>query len=122
MQHKPLWQQHYDKCTHFNGTIHDACDAGILYQNVRGVGVRGFVCFRDEAQNAPSCSQSDFPTEEESHAYEDESRTRSRAFFAEMDGGTCPHCHQAMTKTQVGHCVYAEPCGHRLYQGTIGKA
>ncbi len=32
----------------------------------------------------------------------------------------CIHCQQQFTELkQVGRCVYAYPCGHRQYQGTL---
>lgn len=32
----------------------------------------------------------------------------------------CPECKQAIKdKYQAGRCVYARPCGHRLYQGSL---
>lgn len=32
----------------------------------------------------------------------------------------CPHCGKTVeNKIQVGRCVYAEPCGCRLSQGTL---
>jgi len=34
-------------------------------------------------------------------------------------GDVCHVCDGKITKkVQVGRCVYAEPCSHRLYQGT----
>jgi hypothetical protein len=34
-----------------------------------------------------------------------------------IDNGLCPDCKQPMLQKQVGKCVYASPCGHRLFQG-----
>jgi|GEM_PF-1080565 len=40
------------------------------------------------------------------------------AFLSHLAQGTCPHCGTPVKREkQVGRCVYAEPCGHRLYQG-----
>lgn len=34
----------------------------------------------------------------------------------------CMHCGEHILKlNKVGHCVYAEPCGCRLWQGNIPK-
>ena len=39
---------------------------------------------------------------------------------ASVEGNVCCVCGGTITKkVQVHRCVYAEPCGHRLYQGTI---
>lgn len=33
---------------------------------------------------------------------------------------TCLHCNTLFSELkQVGRCVYAYPCGHRQYQGTL---
>lgn len=52
-----------------------------------------------------------------------ETAAAARRFLKELgDGRTCPRCHAEITdKQQVGRCVYAEPCGHRLYQGQLPK-
>ena len=42
-------------------------------------------------------------------------------WFAYLQSGLCPHCKaKVVSQRQVGRCVYAEPCGHRLYQGKVG--
>jgi hypothetical protein len=39
-----------------------------------------------------------------------------------LEGSTCPFCQMPITaRIQKGRCVYADPCGHRLYQGIIPK-
>lgn len=41
--------------------------------------------------------------------------------FEKLSKNVCPSCDRAVTRqVQRGHSVYAEPCGHRLYQGKIG--
>jgi len=43
------------------------------------------------------------------------------AEFEKLAKNVCPHCDGAIARQeQVGRCVYARPCGHRLYQGTVG--
>jgi hypothetical protein len=43
-------------------------------------------------------------------------------FVERMAAGVCPECQQKIEKEkQVGRCVYAEPCGHRLGQGRAKK-
>jgi hypothetical protein len=43
------------------------------------------------------------------------------AAFEKLSNNICPICDsQVKQQRQVGHCVYGEPCGHRLYQGTVG--
>lgn len=44
-----------------------------------------------------------------------------RTYFGKLSKNECPICGAAIERQQqVGHCVYAKPCGHRLYQGTVG--
>jgi hypothetical protein len=38
------------------------------------------------------------------------------------EDGLCPHCKEPMVKQkQIGRCVFADPCGCRLYQGKVSK-
>lgn len=38
-----------------------------------------------------------------------------------LRSNVCPHCDAPIAQQeQVGRCVYARPCGHRLYQGIVG--
>jgi hypothetical protein len=56
-------------------------------------------------------------TVEEERAESEEIRAIARRVIAERDAGRCPTCGADMTERQVGPCVYAEPCGHRIGQG-----
>ena len=51
-------------------------------------------------------------------------RTLEAVFNGLLDGGArCLTCGVEITKVrQVKRCVYAEPCGHRQYQGKIVKS
>jgi hypothetical protein len=41
-------------------------------------------------------------------------------YLADLANDICPVCETPVAKKhQVGRCVYAEPCGHRLYQGQL---
>jgi len=56
-------------------------------------------------------------TKEEHDAWVEEAIAKIRAA---VEGNVCCECGETITKkVQVGRCVYAEPCNHRLYQGTI---
>lgn len=40
------------------------------------------------------------------------------AYFHDLTSGICPTCKAKVEREeQVGRCVYASPCGHRLFQG-----
>lgn len=42
----------------------------------------------------------------------------ARAYLTALAEGKCPTCGAVVQEEeQVGRCVYARPCGHRLYQG-----
>lgn len=39
-------------------------------------------------------------------------------YFDALLSGICPFCKaEVEEEVEVGLCVYARPCGHRLYQG-----
>ncbi len=41
-----------------------------------------------------------------------------KAYLDDLAAGVCPHCQaEIKERKQIGRCVYAFPCGHRLYQG-----
>lgn len=45
-----------------------------------------------------------------------------KAFMTNLKNDICPHCGTPITnKRQVGRCVYADPCGCRLYQGNLDE-
>lgn len=77
-----------DKCRHYNGTINDACDAGVKYADVRlgfGTPKMSLPCFsagdngrgRDWNELGAKCEKCDFPTAEELAAEEKEWKERS---------------------------------------------
>ena len=53
--------------------------------------------------------------EEEERALED----YLASLWRKIDARVCPTHNQPMTLEQVGRCVYAAPCGCRLYQGRL---
>ena len=41
-------------------------------------------------------------------------------YFGDIERDICPICKATIQRQeQIGRCVYARPCNHRLYQGTI---
>jgi hypothetical protein len=43
-----------------------------------------------------------------------------KSHLENIASGICPFCQAKIEdKKQVGRCVYALPCYHRLYQGTL---
>ncbi len=51
-----------------------------------------------------------------------EVREAIAAYLTKMNADICPFCDMPFTdQRQVGRCVYAVPCNHRLYQGTVAE-
>jgi hypothetical protein len=47
---------------------------------------------------------------------------KAAQFLTRLATGICTVCGGQVTKeVQVGRCVYAEPCGHRMRQGKARK-
>lgn len=124
MQHKSLVEQEMNWCAHFNGLMNDTCRAGVRYEDVRertDAGPFRFPCFRDD--NAPHlCDQCRYRTREEAEEKERRVHESLRLWSADLAADICPHCKTPITLyAQVGRSVYADPCGHRLYQGKAPK-
>ena len=121
---KSMGEQISNWCRHYSGLMNDACDAGVNYDDVRGneTGLAAYPCFKD-SNCAERCASALFLSEQE--VAEEVTRINSHAarFLTEMaEGRFCPHCHAPITRrVQVGRCVYAEPCQHRLFQGRLPK-
>lgn len=114
-----LWEQLQGKCVSFNGLMHKVCDAGIAYESVKDVQERGYrvPCLLDRGCET-TCASAVFLTEEQAKQRADEILTNARARMQRMADGICPHCDAKIEKkSQVGPCVYADPCGCRLYTG-----
>jgi hypothetical protein len=66
------------------------------------------------------CPLSEYLTEEQARAKADEVGHRLATTLARMAAGYCPECDQKVeSKRQIGRCIYAAPCGHRLGQGRL---
>src|SRR5262245_31561912 len=125
-------------CRHFNGLINDQCELGIEYDSVAvesGHAVppmyqRAYPCVNFSlpltegvlVQLASKCASCSYPTKEEEEA--DRARVMSKLAesLLKIQSDTCPTHDIPITKKQVGRCVYAEPCGCRLYQGRLKAA
>lgn len=118
---QPLWQQHMNmnRCIHFTGLSRGRCRVGVEYRSVETPGrwPVAVPCLRDRSSEIV-CERAHFPTEEEAKAHEAEVDAMIQAYLDKLARDICPYCDQPITKRQIGCCVYAEPCGHRLYQGT----
>lgn len=118
-------------CRHFTGIMNEECELGIKYHDVTpnpevtwGRALRLPCMILTEAEKLRMngevqgvCEKLDLPTAEEVRIADEESDRRFAAKMQKLKDGFCLVCDQPMTKKQVGSCVYADPCGHRLYQG-----
>ncbi len=122
MYDQPYWQQLMNTCVHFNGTINDRCEAGIRYHDVcdRDRTLRDrYPCWQD-SKCTLQCDRRQFMTETEAKAKDEEAMQEVRQFFEKLEQNICPHCGATIqVRQQVGPCVYAQPCGCRLYQGRV---
>lgn len=72
----------------------------------------------DFSRNWGKCPDHGVRTDEEIAERKRQSEEAFVRYVTLLDAGKCPECETVVTKRkQVGRCVYAEPCGHRLYQG-----
>lgn len=67
------------------------------------------------------CDKRQFPTAEEVAEFEVQCDAKFREHMENIKNDICPTHKISITKKQVGHCVYADPCGCRLYQGKLVK-
>ncbi len=74
-------------------------------------------CLKDDGC-IRSCPKAIFPTAlEVAEQAQKEKEAVARALQM-LHSGFCPHCGAKIEQErQVGRCVYALPCWHRLYQG-----
>ena len=116
---KSLEEQTGEWCRHFTGLMDEACRAGIAYRTVRDESTAPyrFPCLRGDGV-AARCPHVSYLTPEEVTARVAEINAALEKFVTNLAADICPHCETPIARrAQVGRCVYAEPCGHRLYQG-----
>lgn len=113
-------------CKHFRGVYpHKTCGAGVTYSEVRIAGADGYgwiyPCFQRYGR-ADLCVKCEYPSAKEIAAEEAEVQRVAIQFFERLVSGVCTVCGgQVIKEVKVGRCVYAEPCGHRMYQGRPRK-
>ncbi len=105
-------------CRHYAGMhFRETCEAGVRFADVKGPDRFNYPCFKNRCVGT-SCPQQSFYTDEEAWAHILDGRERVAKLLTDLAAGICPHCGARIDEErQVGECVYADPCGHRLYQG-----
>lgn len=109
------------RCVYFTNLSQGRCLAGVAYwpQGPQP-------CLLDYDNGTHVCELRRFPDADTARAQAIERHREIEALLNEMTtrmtNKQCLHCGVAFTRLrQVGHCVYAEPCGHRQYQGRVPK-
>lgn len=109
-------------CKHYNGLTHEECRAGIPYATVEAderdeQNYRRFPCFQGDGC-ADLCACVEYPTPDEVAERNRHVAATFTKYLSDIEAGKCPFCGSPIERErQVGRCVYADPCGHRLYQG-----
>lgn len=123
MKHLTGRQQYQNWCVHFTGIQNEACKVGIAYTDVRDSNVSPYAwpCIQD-SNAATTCDQCRYPTDDEADEHERNVSAKINEWLGKLESNICPDCNAAVERErQVGRCVYAEPCGHRLFQGKARK-
>lgn len=111
-------------CRHYTGLINDRCEAGVFYENVRlsdRQGLNGYPCFKANGC-ADECPHASFLTEREVQNKVEHARQAIVKWATDLKSNICPHCGAKITKRlKVSRSIYADPCGHRLYQGRLNN-
>lgn len=126
-----------DMCVHYNGILGGdildkealegrRCKAGIRYADVKEQGIghgTRFPCV-DSQRGTITCPLHQYPTKAQI-AEQERQLTEYLERFAKVMSGElkeCLTCHKPVERyREVRPCVYAEPCGHRQYQGRAPK-
>lgn len=97
-------------CRHYTAYPEKVCKVGITYSIPRPC-IRGSSTWGE-------CPHFEEYTSAELDEQERASNEAVASYLAKLNDGHCPHCDAAIVeRKQIGRCVYANPCGHRLYQG-----
>lgn len=106
-----------DYCKYFpkGGVSNVACNAGINFKETWGSGK--LPCLVSEGI-ADQCSRFEPRSEADADEFARRREASMQQFVERIENGQCPHCGTKVEeRVQVGPCVYARPCNHRLGQG-----
>lgn len=109
-------------CVNFNGVQNAACKLGIAYKSVEAMtpGAHTLPCSRtpERAACPSSCDSYTEPTVEQLAEFNRQLDARFAEIADRHKRGECAECGAKVASVeQVGRCVYARPCGHRIGQG-----
>lgn len=114
----PTKQQIANGCRHFNGIQNETCEAEIAYLQFLNENYPQFPCIaRPDGTFSGACPAFAWKSENEIASKEKAIREAVEKHIQMLADNLCPECGSPIEhKRQVGRCVYAAPCGHRLYQ------
>lgn len=109
-------------CVHFTGLQDSICAAGVNYEMVKDRHARPLavpcLVIEGEGACATRCARARYRLAGEPTPFDTSWTARMEA----MARGECPFCGSTIhERRHVGRAVYADPCGHLLYEGPRGK-
>lgn len=107
------------RCKHFRGAM-VVCGAGVDPQTMRDTSTSpySYPCVPEHNAAGATCESFALLSDDELEQQVDALARTVSEHFTNLQAGRCPKCGAPFDKTmRVGRCVYASPCGHRLYQG-----
>ena len=111
-------------CVWFAGLMAATCNKGVRYGDVsvtREDGRKSYPCVGLGGAGGPSirtCPLATYPTADEVRDSDQRAAEYAREYLTKLASDICPICERKIERReQIGRCVYAAPCGHRLYQG-----
>ena len=123
MSDKTFTQQMTETCRHFTGLHRTHCSAAIEYKSLDRKKFRDLPCIFHDYKH--KCKKWAVRTTEDIEEIERSIRDslEAMASFQNRKTDQCIVCGQPITAMeQVRRCVYAKPCGCRLWQGAIPDA
>lgn len=114
----PTPKQMASGCRHFTGLLNSVCTAGIPYKDM----IRNSGCLPCLPPSTNACAKTcpffEYKTVEEIERERQITEAAILMYSEKLSHSICPHCNEPIeSQFQIGRCVYARPCGHRLYQG-----
>lgn len=108
-------------CVHFNGVQNLRCRVDVPYESVRD-GKHRLPCLTLSTAMQPSdtkCASYLEPTIEQIAEFNAALDARIEEMRVRGERNECSECGAKILEArQVGRCVYSEPCGHRMGQGS----
>lgn len=110
-------------CRHYNGIGNSkACESGVEYESIKDTSVVPYRLHCIHADAMVKCPKRELRTKEDIEEAKKQIAAALTRFAAFLDGTSdvCPQCGEKVDEAEeIGRCVYARPCGCRVYQGKL---